>query len=155
MPNWRKPSGKKTWPLSRTGAPQFEGWTAVRRSGPSGIALVVLGLAWWKIATSDGTTERDECQATIEDFSWVMSQLLKVDAPPSSSMDGLPQDTTASTGSSRDGDGSCNSTHAPATSFNLSTAEASASTGTRGRKRAAGADDEQAGGTRGRKKGRR
>lgn len=87
MPDWRKPVGRKAWPLPRTSTLTTENWTAVRKGGQHGVVLVLLGLAWWKAATVAGTAERDDYQDTVEDFSWVMSHLCAV-APASLLPDG-------------------------------------------------------------------
>lgn len=90
MPAWRKPSGKKCWPLLRSAAPHPETWSAIRKRERNGVSLVLLGLAWWKAATSDGTVERDDYQSVVDDFGWVFPQVLGVSAstlPLSPSLD--------------------------------------------------------------------
>ncbi|KLO05117.1 hypothetical protein SCHPADRAFT_947171 [Schizopora paradoxa] len=161
MPNWRKPAGRKGWPLHRVGAPQSEDWSAIRQGERHGVVLVLLGLAWWKAATADGTAERDDYQATVQDFSWVMSQLLNV-APACLLPEGSTLGHTSPHPPVDDAGGSL-IRHTPATSQqhppapgNTPSSASEPVRARRGQKRAAESDEPEdpARATRGRKKNR-
>lgn len=63
MPVWRL-AGKKidaedVWPMSRTmPSDGVESWKKVRKVGPQGIVLAMLGLAFWRGASEVGQPSR-------------------------------------------------------------------------------------------------
>ncbi len=80
MPDWRL-AGKGidadgAWPMSRT-VPGQEAWKKVRKVGPYGVFLALLGLAIWRSATVAGQPSRREYVSALEDVAWVMSQIVK------------------------------------------------------------------------------
>ncbi len=85
MPKWRHPSCTTTtdaakndseWPLKRN-TPDTESWSKVRKVGPNGLFLVLLGLAWWKGATAGGGGARREYSSVAEDVAWVIGNVVK------------------------------------------------------------------------------
>ncbi len=64
------------WPLQRN-LPDTESWSKVRKVGPNGLSLFLLGLAWWKSATTAGQSARREYSSVAEDVAWVISNIVK------------------------------------------------------------------------------
>ncbi len=80
MPEWRL-AGKSTdaddaWLMSRT-TPGTEAWKKVRKTGPYGVFLALLGFAIWCSASVAGQSSRREYVSALEDVSWVMGQIVK------------------------------------------------------------------------------
>lgn len=86
MPKWRlPPGGSEPWPLQRN-RPDVESWSKVRKVGPNGLFVVLLGLAWWRSATTAGQPSRREYSSVLEDVAWVMGDIIK-DMVPFASRD--------------------------------------------------------------------
>lgn len=84
MPEWRysglSDSPTDRWPLRRT-IPDAESWGKVRKVGPYGVFVALLGLVWWRSGTSAGQPLRREYVSALEDVAWVMSELVKGAVP--------------------------------------------------------------------------
>jgi hypothetical protein len=74
QPTWRG----RTWPLVKN-APAHEKWLSLIRGGRNGLLNLVVSFVWWWQAVND---EDDIAifDDTLEDFSWVLQQLLSVAA---------------------------------------------------------------------------
>ncbi len=107
MPKWRYPLGstdaaKDKWPLQRN-LPDSESWSKVRKVGPNGLFLVLLGLAWWKSATAAGQGARREYSSVVEDVAWVVSNIVKnvvpfaLREPPAPALSPIPPASSTET----------------------------------------------------------
>ena len=81
MPGWRLPpagcdTAETKWPLRRA-VPDDEPWLKVRKSGPGGIFLVLLGLSWWRLRSVHGQSSRREYASVVEDVAWVLKEVVK------------------------------------------------------------------------------
>jgi hypothetical protein len=74
QPSWQiLPSGQ----YSRE-VPADETWANLRKSGSSGIYIVIMALSWWAravIATEAADTEHASFWSIVDDFQWVLNQL--------------------------------------------------------------------------------
>lgn len=54
---------------------EAEQWDALRRGGPNGLFMVVLGLAWWAAAL-DNVSGNEELCGALDDATWVMQHII-------------------------------------------------------------------------------
>jgi hypothetical protein len=70
QPTWRG----KTWPLKKEGTAD-EKWSSLMRGGRNGILSLVVSFAWWWQVVND-EADIATFDETLEDFAWVLQQLL-------------------------------------------------------------------------------
>ncbi|KAI9064963.1 hypothetical protein FKP32DRAFT_1568831, partial [Trametes sanguinea] len=57
-----------------------EEWEGLRKGGPNGLFLVLLALGWWITAARGQRVEYDGAFKVVEDFIWVLENLIIADA---------------------------------------------------------------------------
>ncbi len=75
MPKWRIPVGRD-WALGRD-VPTGEKWTEVRKVGPGGVFVVLLGLSWWRSESAPSSADRRKYYSMLEDVAWVLREIVK------------------------------------------------------------------------------
>lgn len=76
QPEWRGGD----WPLSRVVA-DGEVWTEVKKGGPTGFGLLVIGLNWW-IRGAQTAKDQNEVASMVEDVVFVLRAILEtIDQP--------------------------------------------------------------------------
>ena len=59
------------WPLLRVIPEDVTDWDTVRKGGPGGIFLAVMGLAWWLSAVTEAGGSMQDVYDAISDVAWV------------------------------------------------------------------------------------
>ena len=81
-----QPEGRKVdsqaWPLPRMDLMTAD-WLSVGRTGPTGIFLVIVVLAWWGHHTQ-GAGQMEEFLVAVEDVLWALTQIASLPPPPQS-----------------------------------------------------------------------
>lgn len=81
-----QPDGRKTdpqaWPLPRMDFTSAD-WFSVARSGPTGLLLVIVSLAWWGVHVQ-GEGQMEEFLVAVDDVLWALNQMITLHLPQSS-----------------------------------------------------------------------
>ena len=96
-----QPEGRKSdpdvWPLPRMDLTTAD-WLSVARTGPTGLLLVIVSLAWWSHHVQ-GPGQMKEFLDAVEDVLWALTQIASLPPPqlPSLAPDSISSKSTRNT----------------------------------------------------------
>jgi hypothetical protein len=72
-------SDADVWPLPRMDSTTVD-WSSVARTGPTGVFLVIVALAWWGYYLR-GAGQMEEFLVAVEDVLWALTQIASLPPP--------------------------------------------------------------------------
>lgn len=63
------------WPLARA-IPDDEGWTELKKGGPTGFVLMVIGLNWW-VRYAESSKDQNEAASMVEDVVFALEKVVE------------------------------------------------------------------------------
>ena len=96
QPAFRKPAAGTDWPpLTPLEHDEVE-FAELRKSGTSGLVIILLMIVWWRLATKK-TRERKEWVAFVDDVAWVLGEMMRTASAAKAQVGSKRPASTAST----------------------------------------------------------